>query len=69
MAKQFIVFKIGSGESIFLWFDLWHPNGVLLEKYGNRLIYNVGSHINVRLSSVIQDGNWFWLEPRSDDLV
>jgi hypothetical protein len=49
------LYKVESGENIFLWMDHWHPDGMLLETYGPRIIYGAGSHLNDRLSTVIRD--------------
>lgn len=60
MVRTFIRFQVASGEHIFLWLDLWHPDGILVDKYGYRAIYDAGSQINAILSSVICDQNWRW---------
>jgi hypothetical protein len=54
-AKKFISFKVGEGTSISLWFDLWHPAGRLLDTYVFRIVYDIGSILDARLSSVIKD--------------
>jgi hypothetical protein len=38
-----------------LWLDWWHPNGVLLEKDGLRIVYDSGSRLVAKLSSVIKN--------------
>jgi hypothetical protein len=69
VARDFIHFSVGEGNKIFLWLDLWHPDGILLAKYGFRPIYDAGSQINAKLSSVIRDHHWNWPPARSDVLV
>jgi hypothetical protein len=54
---------------IRLWFDAWHPDGVLYEKYGHRVIYDAHSKLEARLDSVIKDGQWNWRPARLDQLV
>jgi hypothetical protein len=44
-AKHFIYFDVGNGKNIYLWFDAWHPDGVLYEKYGHRVIYDSHSKL------------------------
>lgn len=69
MVRTFIRFQIGSGEHIFLWLDLWHPDGILVDKYGHRAIYDAGSQTNAKLSSVICYQNWRWPPAKSESLV
>ena len=37
-----------------------HSNGPLMKKYGKRIIYDFGSSIDARLSTMIRDGEWCW---------
>ncbi|XP_062166142.1 uncharacterized protein LOC133872568 [Alnus glutinosa] len=69
IAKEFLSFKVGDGQSIFLWLDNWHPNGYLLGKYGHRVVHDAGSTIGNKLSTVIRDGEWCWPPARSKNLV
>jgi hypothetical protein len=69
IAKKFLRFEVGDGENIHLWLDFWHPAGILLEKYGFRVVYDAQSSVEARLSSVINDGEWFWRPARFEALV
>ena len=69
IAIHFILHKVGTGEHIFLWLHPWHLDGVLHETYGHRIICVAGSQLDARLSTAIQDKNWYWLEARSENLV
>jgi len=69
LAKRLLRFKVGDGSRIFLWLDVWHPDGCLLEKYGHRAVYDAGSSLDAKLSTVIRNGDWFWPYARSDKLV
>jgi hypothetical protein len=60
VAKTFIRFQVGDGRKIFLWHDHWHPAGYLCDQFGFRVIYDSGFHTNVKLSSIILNGDWFW---------
>jgi hypothetical protein len=40
-----------------------------LEKYGYRAMYDAGSHVDARVSSIIRNGEWYWPAARSDQLV
>jgi hypothetical protein len=45
-ARKFIKFKVGGIERIFhLWLDWWHLDGVLSERYGHRVVYDVHSKV------------------------
>lgn len=63
------MYEVGDGSNISLWMDAWHPDGVLFDKYGFRVVYDACSKIDAKLSSVIKDGDWNWLPARFDDLV
>jgi hypothetical protein len=69
LAKRFLSFKVGDGRNIFLWLDVWHPDGCLLDSYGPRVIYDAGSSLNAKLSTIIRNGDWFWPFARSDKIV
>jgi hypothetical protein len=32
IAKRFLRFEVGNGESIHLWLDWWHPSRILIEQ-------------------------------------
>ncbi|XP_059436965.1 uncharacterized protein LOC132170072 [Corylus avellana] len=49
--------------------DFWHHAGILLEKYGFRVVYDAQSSVKAKLSSVIHNGDWFWRPARSEALV
>jgi hypothetical protein len=69
VAKRFLKFKVGDGNRIFLWLDVWNPHGCLLDKYGYRVVYDAGSSIGAKLSTIIRNGEWYWPYARSDRIV
>jgi len=69
LAKQFLHFRIGDGSKVFFWLDNWHPDGCLLDVHGFRVVYDVGSHLEAKVSSIIRNGGWFWNGARSDIIV
>ena len=69
IAKGCLRFEVGDGENIHLWLDSWHPDGILLGKYGYRAVYDAQSNVEAKLSTVIHNGDWFWRPARSDALV
>jgi hypothetical protein len=60
---------VGDGSRIFLWLDVWHPDGCLLDKYGHRAVQDAWSSVGSKLSSILWNGDWFWPYARSDILV
>ena len=68
-ARKFIKFEVGDGETIFLWHDLWHPTGVLVQRFGYRVIYDVASNPKAKVDSMLKDKTWIWRLARSDALV
>jgi hypothetical protein len=60
---------VGDGKDIYLWLDHWHPAGVLYQTYGSRVIYDAGSKLDHKLSTVLRDQDWCWKPARSEDLV
>uniref|UniRef100_A0A2N9HTC6 Reverse transcriptase domain-containing protein n=1 Tax=Fagus sylvatica TaxID=28930 RepID=A0A2N9HTC6_FAGSY len=67
--RKLISYEVGDGNNIFLWHDKWHPNGVLLEEYGHRIIYDAASTFNAKVSSVLRNKEWVWRPARSENLV
>lgn len=53
VAKKILRFLVGDGNNIHLWLDQWHPDGILLEQYGYRVIYDARSKIKAKLSTVM----------------
>jgi hypothetical protein len=68
-AKDFLTFRVADGSNIFLWFDSWHPAECLFDWYGYRIVYDAGSAIGPKLSSIIRNGEWYWPSARSDNLI
>jgi hypothetical protein len=57
---------VGDGSNTFMWLDSWHPDGVLLDKFSFRVVYDARSCVEAKLSSVLERGEWVWLHARSD---
>jgi hypothetical protein len=68
IAKKFLRFKVGDGTSIYLWLDCWHPDNILYDKYGYRVIYDSRSSMDAKLSSVLNGRNWEWQPARSEEI-
>jgi hypothetical protein len=56
-------------SSIFLWHDIWHPAGCLIDTYGHRVIYDASPSIGPKLSSIIRRYDWFWSHAISEVIV
>ena len=51
------------------WHDARLPDGMLLQKYGCRVVYDATSHLEAKLASVLHNKIWTWRPGRSDHLV
>lgn len=58
--KERIKVVIRDGKSTILWMDNWHSFGILVEKFGNRVSYDVGFDINCKIKKVIRGSLWYW---------
>ena len=58
--------NIGNGCRTFLWFDNWHPLGPILEKFGNRIVYDSAIPLHAKVNVIIAGGEWHW--PRTNTL-
>ena len=52
-----------------MWLDSWHPSSILLETFGQMVVYDAHSNVKAKLSSVILNGDWFWTPARFEALV
>ena len=41
---------------------MWHPNGVLFQKYSHRviLIYDAASQFEAKIETVLREKQWVW---------
>jgi hypothetical protein len=58
VAKKCLRFLVGDRKNFYLWLDWWHLDGILLEQYGYRVIYDARSKIDAKLATVIHDRKW-----------
>ena len=49
--------------------DNWHPDGILIQTYGQRPIYDAASSTEAKVNSVLKQGEWCWPPARSEDVV
>jgi len=69
IAWSFIQFKVGYGSDVHLWLDRWHPNRILYEKFGYRVVHDAGSRVEDKLATVLKDKTWCWQPAQWDNLV
>ncbi|XP_059454950.1 uncharacterized protein LOC132185154 [Corylus avellana] len=69
LARKFLKLQLRDVRNIHLWLNSWHPDGILLDRYGFQTIYDVGSSLEAKVSSVMREENWCWQSARSDNLV
>jgi len=69
VAKKCLRFLACDGKNFYLWLDWWHLDGILLEQYGYRVIFDARSKIDAKLATVIHDREWNWPAARSEALV
>lgn len=65
LCHDWIRYEIGNGDDAFLWIDYWHPLGGLYQRFGEGLVRNRGQALNTKVSSIIVQGNWCWLNQRN----
>lgn len=63
--QRFIKSVIGNGQTTFLWLDNWHTLGPLFQKFGNRVVFNLGRSLCAKVSSIIVNGRWRWPRGRN----
>jgi hypothetical protein len=58
-SQKVLRFEVGDGKTIHLLMDCWHPDGILLDRYGYRAVYDAQSSVEAKLPSMIHNGDWF----------
>lgn len=49
---------IGNGKDTRLWLNNWHPNGVLIKSYGERIRYDAGSDRLCKVNTILHEEDW-----------
>ena len=60
IAKPLLIHFISNGDHTYLWYDNWLPVGPLLDRYPERIAYDVAININAKVNSIIRDLEWDW---------
>ena len=58
LGQAMISYDIGNGQDTFLWLDNWHPLGPLYQKFGDRVVHNLGRSLSAKVTSIIHNGSW-----------
>jgi len=62
--------SITNGRNTFVWWNLWHPNGVLIDKYiWHRVVYDSCISIQAKLYEVVNGFDLGWPPTGSESLV
>ena len=67
--RPFIRHKVSNGVGTFLWHDFWNQLGLILSRFGDRIIYDSAIHRNAHVAEVIGGGRWNWPIANSVDLI
>ena len=51
---------IGNGSQAFMWFDFWHPNGPLHNRYGDNIVYDSASNLKAKVYEFTHQLEWRW---------
>lgn len=68
-ARSKIKKSIGDSKNNLLWHDNWHLHGPLLEKYGNRIVYDSRLNMEAKVKEIIKNGTWSWPSTNSIHLL
>ncbi|XP_042489904.1 uncharacterized protein LOC122069885 [Macadamia integrifolia] len=56
--EYFIMHIVGNGISTNLWLDNWHPKGILIKIFGDRIRYDAGLSHLATIDEILKDGAW-----------
>ncbi|KAL0289990.1 UNVERIFIED_CONTAM: hypothetical protein Sradi_7060100 [Sesamum radiatum] len=59
LLKEGLEYRVGDGHKFWLWTDLWHPRGPLINHFP-RGPSITGLAVDSRLMTVIHQGQWCW---------
>ena len=59
-AREHIKAIIGNGQATYVWHDNWHPRGPLKDRYGSRIVYDLGLHHLAKVCEIWDGTKWRW---------
>jgi hypothetical protein len=62
MIKGHVLYEIGSGDNVSMWYDKWSQQGSLCDFISKRAIYEARSDDDMKISGMIRNGKWLWPE-------
>ncbi|XP_056167726.1 uncharacterized protein LOC115664154 [Syzygium oleosum] len=68
-SKRFAKNIVSNGQNTSLWYDRWHPLGILADVFPFRVIYDSATGSNATVADVTVDNEWRCPPARSDDFV
>ena len=69
VARPMLRHRIGNGCGTFLWYDNWHPLGPLLDKFGQRVVYDAALNLHAKVSTIIDGETWHWPSTNTLELM
>lgn len=69
IARRKMLYRVGTGDSLSLWFDYWHPIGPLICKYGERKLVSSRLGRGAKVSTIVDGKDWKWPVSQSIDLL
>ncbi|XP_076941343.1 uncharacterized protein LOC143610868 [Bidens hawaiensis] len=60
MVRQFFWFRIGNGESTYVWYDNWCAMRPLIDMVSTRSIHREGFSLSDKVSNLVEEGFWRW---------
>lgn len=59
--KDHVKMEVGNGRKCRVWLVPWIQGGPIIQQFGKRVIYDVGSRWDARLVDFMgRDGDWRW---------
>ncbi|GKC21274.1 RNA-directed DNA polymerase, eukaryota, reverse transcriptase zinc-binding domain protein [Tanacetum coccineum] len=52
--------KVGDGSNIYIWYDKWQNNGLLIDQVSNKDLYDARMPKMIKLADMIDEGVWKW---------
>lgn len=69
IVRPYLKHRIGNGQNTYMRFDNWHLGGPIVERYGSRIVYDLGIDKHAKVDGVLLDGRWEWPIPNSWELM
>ncbi|GJZ70440.1 hypothetical protein Tco_0633990 [Tanacetum coccineum] len=67
--REHIWVEIGNGQSTSVWYDYWHPTGLLSKVITKRDVYEARMTDKCTVNEAIERGNWAWPSEWTDKFL